>query len=129
MSKKTAKNSEQQNEQTNEQQQVQVQLDDTNATVSYASTVQVRGSAEDITIDFAGPLRSTSPKIAKLTIDQRIILNPYAAKRLALAIGQAISQYEKTYGQLELDPRKRVINANNGDTASKPSAPAGKKLS
>ncbi len=91
-------------------QQVQLQIDDANATTTYSSTVRVSGTAEEINLDFAGPIRPTGPKAATLKIEQRVILNPWAAKRLAVALGQAVQRYEQTYGQLELDPRKRQIS-------------------
>lgn len=97
-----------------QQQQVQLQIDDSHATTTYSSTVRVSGSAEEINLDFAGPIRPAGPKNATLRIDQRVILNPWAAKRLALALAQAVQRYEQTYGELELDPRKRQISKPAG---------------
>ena len=102
----------------NADQQVQLQIDDANTPITYSSTVRVSGTAEEINLDFAGPIRPNGPKAATLKIDHRIILNPWAAKRLAMALGQAVQRYEQTYGTLELDPRKRQINP--------PAAPAKK---
>ena len=102
-----------------QQQQLQLQIDDAQTPVAYSSTVRVWGSAEEINLDFAGPLRPAGKNQAKLKIDQRIVLNPWAAKRLAMALGQAIQRYEKTYGTLELDVRKRMTNPP--DTGAKAS--------
>ena len=94
-----------------QQQQVQLQIDDSQAELSYSTTARVWGSAEEINLDFAGPIRPSGQRnVARLRIDKRIILNPYAAKRLAIALGQAVSRYEKAYGALELDERKRRVN-------------------
>lgn len=105
----------------NDQQQVQIQVDDSDTPVTYSSTVRVWGSAEEINLDFAGPLRPTGPKAARLKIDHRIVLNPWAAKRLCLAMNQAIARYEKAYGTLEIDPRKRMVRGGeaNAPTAGK----------
>jgi hypothetical protein len=93
-----------------QQQQMQLQIDDAQTPVTYSTTVRVWGSAEEINLDFAGPLRPTNqPKVARLKIDQRITLNPWAAKRLAIALSQAVSRYEQTYGPLELDERRRRV--------------------
>ena len=101
-----------------QQKQIQLQIDDTQAKMYYSSTARVLGSAEEITIDFAGPVRSTQePAVARLKIDQRIVLSPWAAKRLALALGQAVSRYEQTYGPLEIDERKRRVG---GTTPTNP---------
>lgn len=91
-----------------QQKQLQLQIDDANAPSIYSTTVRVWGSAEEINLDFAGALRPTGPTTAKLKIDQRVVLNPFAAKRLAIALAQAVGRYEAQYGVLELDARKRA---------------------
>lgn len=106
-----------------EQQQVNVQIDDGQAPVTYATIVRVSGSAEEFTLDFSGPLRPTGPKSARLKVDQRIVMNPWAAKRLCIALTQAVTRYEKGYGQLEIDPRKRLIKQ---PVAATPPPPQGK---
>lgn len=90
--------------------QVQLQIDDKDTPSLYSSTIRVSGTNEEINVDLGGPIRSTGPKTATLKIDQRIILNPWAAKRLALALGQAVQRYEQTFGTIELDPAKRQVN-------------------
>jgi hypothetical protein len=91
-----------------DQQQVQLQIDDQNAPTLYSTTVRVWGSSEEVNLDFAGPIRPTAKAgTVRLKIDQRVILNPYAAKRLAIALTQAVRRYETTYGALELDEGKR----------------------
>ncbi len=112
-----------------QQQNVQIQVDDAQTPVTYSSTVRVWGSAEEINLDFAGPLRPTGPKSARLKIDQRMVLNPWAAKRLCLAMNQAIARYEKAYGTLEIDPRKRLANPAAAAAAQQQVAPPAGKLS
>lgn len=91
-----------------DQQQVQLQIDDANAPMLYSTTVRVWGSSEEINLDFAGPIRPTRQAgTVRLKVDQRVILNPFAAKRLAIALTQAVRRYEQTYGALELDERNR----------------------
>ncbi len=104
--------------------QFQLQIDDAEVPVKYSTTVRVWGSSEEINLDFAGPIRPTNQQnVARLKIDQRMILNPWAAKRLAVALGQAVGRYEGTYGVLELDERKRR-RSTGADTAAAPAAPA-----
>jgi len=103
-----------------ENQQVQLDIDDSDTHVSYSSTVRVWGTAEEINLDFAGPIRPAGGQRATLTIDNRVILNPYAAKRLALALGQAVQRYEQAYGELELDPRKRLVAQPQPQNTTKP---------
>lgn len=94
----------------NQQVQIQITIDDADAAAAYASLVRVGGSAEEIVLDFSGPLRPTGPKAATMKVTERIFMNPWAAKRLAIALGQTIARYEETYGQLEMDERKRRVN-------------------
>ena len=97
-----------------QQQQMQLQIDDSSTPVSYSTTARVWGSAEEINLDFAGPIRPTGQaNVARLKIDQRVVLNPWAAKRLAIALGQAVTRYEQTYGALEVDERKRRVNGTS----------------
>jgi len=107
----SAANSEQAN-------QVQLQIDDAQTPVTYSTTVRVWGSAEEFNLDFAGPLRPAGGNVARLKIDQRIVLNPWAAKRLAIALGQSVARYEQTYGALELDERKRRGEVVTGNEAA-----------
>ena len=91
------------------QQQVRLQIDDSDTPLTYSTNVRVWGTPEEINLDFAGPPRSGGANTARLKIDQRIVLSPWAAKRLALSLAQAVQRYEQSYGPLELDPRKRLV--------------------
>lgn len=92
-----------------QQSQTQLRIDDATAGVNYSSTARIWGSAEEIIIDFSQGVRpSGQPNVAVLKIDSRTIMSPWAAKRLAIALGQTIQRYEQTYGPIEIDPRKRL---------------------
>lgn len=94
-----------------QQQQIQIQVDDSEAPSTYCTLVRVGGSAEEVVLDFAGPLKPTGPKTAVMQVENRIFMNPFAAKRLQMALKQAIDRYEEAYGELELDERKRRVGA------------------
>lgn len=99
--------------------QTQLQIEDENANVSYSSTSRIWGSAEEIIVDFSQGVRPAGKQgAAKLKVDSRVILSPWAAKRLALALGQTIQRYEQTYGILEIDPRKRQQGQGGGGGGS-----------
>ncbi len=101
--------------------QVQLQVDDSQASVAYSTTARVWGSAEEINLDFAGPIRPTGQgNVARLKIDQRVVLNPWAAKRLAIALSQAVTRYEQTYGVLEIDERRRRVDNGGGSSSAEP---------
>lgn len=102
-------------------QRLQLQINDADAPMHYSTTVRVWSTAEEFNLDFAGPIRPTGQSgTVQLKVDNRMILNPFAAKRLAIALGQAVAQYEKRYGTLELDERRRRI----GGEAPAPEQPA-----
>lgn len=39
---------------------------------------------------------------ADVDLTQRIVMNPFAAKRMALILGQAVKAYEERFGELKL---------------------------
>ena len=95
-------------------QQIQVTVEDAEAPSLYSSQARVWGSPEDIVLDFFGRLRPTSPKSAMVKVEQRVVLNPFAAKRLAMLLSQTVQQYEKAYGHIELDEVKRRVPQGAG---------------
>ena len=101
-------------------QQIQVSVEDTDTPTLYSSQARVWGGTEDLTIDFLGRLRPTSPKSALIKVEQRVILNPYAAKRLAMLLTQTVQQYERAFGHIELDEQKRRVAQGAGPSAIAP---------
>lgn len=85
------------------------QIDDTTATCSYANFCRVSGSPEELIVDFglnSQPMGGTSQNV---TINQRVVLNFFTAKRLMHAMHMAITRHEQVFGELEIDIQKRVI--------------------
>ncbi len=94
-------------------QQVQVQIKDDKATTVYSNVCRVGGTPEEIFVDFAINLQhQETPGVAVMEVNTRVLMNFYSAKRLALALSQAVQRYEQVYGPLELDPRRRLRNPN-----------------
>jgi len=88
---------------------IQLRIDDTRADTHYASVARVSSSAEELTIDFAQGIRQGPQQdVSVMKVDARVILSPWAAKRLAITLGQTVQRYEATFGELEIDPRKRA---------------------
>ena len=87
---------------------LRVKWDDSNMRSSYANVVNATSSREEVTI-FFGTNQTWSPNdgeyIVQLT--ERIVLNPYAAKRLILLLGSVLKEYESRYGVLEIDSIKK----------------------
>lgn len=92
--------------------QIRLRMDERDMSTSYANAFRTNGTAEEVMLDFGlnlvvpSPEQQNEPEII-FQINQRVILNYYSAKRLALALGQLIRRHEEQFGELELDMSKR----------------------
>jgi hypothetical protein len=90
------------------QQMMQVEVDDTHVTASYANFCRVTGSPEELIIDFGlNPQPVGMPK-NPIAVTQRCIVNYYTAKRLLHALSLSVQRHEAVFGVLETDIQKRV---------------------
>jgi hypothetical protein len=95
-----------------QQQMVQVEVDDSHVTASYANFCRVTGSPEELIIDFGlNPQPVGVPK-NPITVTQRVIVNYYTAKRLLHALSLSVQRHESVFGVLETDIQKRVKPMN-----------------
>ncbi len=96
------------------QQQTRVQVDERDVRTSYCNAFRASETAEEVMLDFGlnrvRPARreQNQPEIV-FQVSNRIVMNYYSAKRLALALGQLIRRYEQQYGEVELDVSKRRV--------------------
>ncbi|MFW6237325.1 MAG: DUF3467 domain-containing protein [Desulfosudaceae bacterium] len=76
---------------------------------SYANVCNVSSTREEFTLLF-GINKTWNPEQRELTVDMsdRIILNPFAAKRLAMLLSNVIRQYEERYGEISLEASDRM---------------------
>ena len=78
--------------------------DDTRMNTSYSNVCNVLGSREEITLLFgANQAWHARQKEVKVLLSDRIVLNPYAAKRLATLLERVLKEYETRYGVLKLE--------------------------
>lgn len=101
-------------EQTPRPEAVQVPVDESHITGTYANFCRVTGTPEELIVDFGlnKQVGGTSPETIQLT--QRIIVNFYTAKRLAYALGHAVTRHEQAFGPLEIDVQKRAEKSQAG---------------
>ena len=95
-----------------EQQTIRVRMDQRDVKTSYANAFNTHGLINEVILDFGlnmpvPPQPDQQPEIM-LQITDRIILNYYSVKRLALTLGQLVRRHEERFGELELDDSKRV---------------------
>ncbi len=78
--------------------------DDSKMTSTYANVCNVSSTREEVTMLF-GTNQSWHTGQSELTVQltNRIILNPFAAKRLAILLGNILREYEARFGELKID--------------------------
>ncbi|MBN1906595.1 MAG: DUF3467 domain-containing protein [Deltaproteobacteria bacterium] len=81
--------------------------DDSKMTSTYANVCNVSSTREEVTMLF-GTNQSWHTGQPELTVQltNRIILNPFAAKRLAILLGNILREYEARFGELKIDLTK-----------------------
>ena len=86
-----------------------IKWDDTNIRSTYANICNITSSREEVSLMF-GIKKSLDTKKNELPVElsDRIILNPYAAKRVALFLKEVIEQYEEKLGKIELDVNPNI---------------------
>src|SRR5213080_5375405 len=88
-------------------QQSEVVLDDKNAHAAYSNFARVTATPEEVIVDFG---LNPNPFMAgkqEVMVTQRLIMNFYTAKRLCSALAMTLQRHEATFGNIELDIRRR----------------------
>lgn len=81
----------------------QIIWDDAHMATSYANVSNVLGTREEIMLLFgANQAWNTGQKEVRVILSNRIVLNPYAAKRLLTMLEMGLKEYESRYGELKL---------------------------
>ena len=83
--------------------QVKIRWDDSNMRSIYANVCNVAGTREEIVVMF-GMNQAWRADQKELTVQlaDRIVLSPYAAKRLASLLNNVIKDYEAKFGELKI---------------------------
>ncbi len=88
--------------------QPRVNWDDSNMETTYANVVNAASTREEVILLF-GTNQSWKGVEAEVDVhlSNRIILNPFAAKRLAILLGGVVSAYEQKFGPLGVEVKKQ----------------------
>jgi hypothetical protein len=80
-----------------------IKWDDSRMQTSYANVCNVLGTREEIMLLF-GANQAWQTQLAEVTValSNRVVLNPYAAKRLHALLDLGLREYESRYGELTL---------------------------
>jgi hypothetical protein len=87
--------------------QPKIVWDDSDIRSAYANVANVAGGREEIVLLFGmNQAWHAGQKEVKVKLTDRIVLSPFAAKRLAILLNNVLKDYEKRYGELEVIARR-----------------------
>ena len=97
------------------QQQVRLSIDERNLKTSYANAFRTNGTAEEVMLDFGlnlvgPPVQQDGKQMPQIVfqVNERVVMNYFSAKRLAITLSQLIRRHEEQCGEIELDVAKRT---------------------
>ena len=87
-----------------------VEWDDSKMSTTYANVANAASSREEVTLLFGTnqTWNLAKDKEVKVELTDRIILSPFAAKRLWLILGGVLKEYESRFGKLDLELREGI---------------------
>ena len=82
-----------------------IRWDDSNMQTRYANVVQVTGTREEIVL-LIGTHQVWHKDVKEVVVplQERLLLNPYAAKRLNVQLTALLRTFEARYGPLNIEP-------------------------
>ncbi len=96
--------------------QVRLKVDHTGMGTTYANAFKTNATSEEVIVDLGLNMVVPNPQGADseiageilFQVNNRLILNYYTAKRLALSLGQIVRGYEEKFGELKLNVADRA---------------------
>jgi hypothetical protein len=83
-----------------------IRWDDTNLKSSYANVCNVSSTREEVVLVFGiNQAWERGQAEVRVQLTDRIILSPFAAKRLSLLLTNVVREYETRFGVLNLEAR------------------------
>ena len=80
-----------------------VRFDDTGITNAYANVCNVSSSREEVVLVFGmNNAWERDASEVRVKLNSRVILSPFAAKRLAMLLDSVIKQYEARFGSMDV---------------------------
>ena len=85
-------------------QATKLKWDDSNMKSSYANVCNVTSTREEVVMLFGvNQAWNRGQKEVTIQLTDRIIISPYAAKRLSMLLQGVVSEYEKRFGTLNVE--------------------------
>jgi len=86
-----------------------VQFDVSNLQSSYANVCNVSSTREEVVLAFGvNNVWERGQANMQVQMTNRIVLNPYAAKRLATVLNRVVAEYESRFGALKDDAKPQA---------------------
>ena len=83
---------------------MKIKWDDSNMKSSYANVCNVTSTREEVVMLFGiNQAWNRGQKEVTIQLTDRIVISPYAAKRMSMLLGNVVSEYEKRFGPLNID--------------------------
>ena len=87
--------------------QTKIVWDDSNMRSVYANVSNVAGGREEIVLLFGmNQAWHAGQKEVNVQLTDRVVLSPFAAKRLSLLLNAVVADYEKKFGALEIGTQR-----------------------
>ncbi len=98
-----------------------VKWDDSAMSTTYANVCNVSSTREEVTLLFGtNQTLLTGQNELSIKLSDRIIISPYAAKRMLKLLESVVDQYEKRFGQLSVEaPADAGVRKAPADTGGK----------
>ncbi len=81
-----------------------IRWDTSNVKSAYANVCNVTSTREEVVLVFGvNKAWERGAQEVEIELTNRLILSPFAAKRLAQLLGKLIDEYESRYGKLDLE--------------------------
>ncbi|HUJ86762.1 MAG TPA: DUF3467 domain-containing protein [Burkholderiales bacterium] len=81
-----------------------IKWDDSNMKSSYANVCNVTSTREEVVLLFGmNQAWSRGQKEVTIQLSDRIVISPFAAKRLSLLLGGVVKEYESRFGVLSIE--------------------------
>jgi Protein of unknown function (DUF3467) len=81
-----------------------IKWDDSNMKSSYANVCNVTSTREEVVMLFGmNQAWNRGQKEVTIQLSDRIVVSPYAAKRLSMLLGNVVKEYEARFGPLNVE--------------------------
>ena len=83
---------------------MKIKWDDSNMKSSYANVCNVNSTREEVVMLFGmNQAWNRGQKEVTIQLSDRIVISPYAAKRLSILLGGVVKEYESRFGTLNIE--------------------------